>query len=184
MLNLIRCSFLSVLLGSTATFAMSSGMHSLPMAQVTRQAGVYVSPDGQCEATLKVSEWGDMTLSVIKKNDKNSINAIKDITGVVWLGENQLFYSVSPIYGKPGIFSFDCTSMLIKQVLRPRTINKAYPDGADYFELQDAVPGAKGIIYFYYASDVDTIDFKQFRTEGFLYQVSLDGTGFGPCKAR
>jgi hypothetical protein len=100
---------------------------------------------------------------------------IEDVTGVAYLRNDSLVFTVSPIYGKPGIFIYDCMSKEMAQIVRPQTIDEAYPDGADYFELQ-SVRGRK--VYFYYAPDVDSTDFTKFRSEGSLYEVNTDGSGF------
>lgn len=179
MCKLIRFAFLALLFVCASTFPISLAANSRIEAQVIRKAGVYLSPDGQCEVSLKTSEMGGfLILSAAKKNGQHGPDAINDITGIAWLNGNRLLYTVSPIYGVPGVYLFNCKSMQTRTVLRPRNINKAYSHGADYFELQNVVSGAKGIIYFYYARDVDNVDFEKLRTVNSLYQVNLDGTGF------
>src|SRR5262249_37122570 len=98
-----------------------------------------------------------------------------------WASDNALVYSVSPIYGTPGIFMFDCASKETRRLVGPVTVDKAYPQGADYFELKKLSPEKK-LVYFYYAPDVDAVDFTQFRTDRNLFQVSIDGTEFQKAK--
>jgi hypothetical protein len=102
---------------------------------------------------------------------------VNDVSGMAWIANDQLVYTVSPIYGKPGVFLFDCASLQAKRILGPKTTDKAYPDGADYFELQSVSSDAKKILFFY-APNVDQVDFKKFRTKDSLYQINLDGTSF------
>ena len=100
---------------------------------------------------------------------------IEDVSGVAYLRNDSLVFTVSPIYGKPGIFIYDCMSKRKTRIVKPHTIDEAYPDGADYFELQDIRDNK---VYFYYAPDVDSTDFTIFRNKGSLYQVNTDGSGF------
>jgi len=90
------------------------------------------------------------------------------------LENDELAYSVSPIYGKPGIFIFDCIAKKTRRIAAPRHLDAAYPDGADYFELH-ALRNAQ--IEFYYAPNVDTIDFNTLRTPTHLYQMTVLGSG-------
>lgn len=149
--------------------------NSPSMINVNKEPGIYRSPNYKCEASLRISNMGGfLILSVYQRDDKIEKNIIDDVTGMTWISQNELVYTVSPIYGKPGIFIFDCNFNQIKRILGPKTVSKAYPDGADFFELQGF---RDGTIYFYYTSDVDSADFRRFRTDAFLYEVSLDGTG-------
>lgn len=98
---------------------------------------------------------------------------VKDVTGVAFAGDAKVVYTVSPVYGKPGVFLFDCASRRLVTLVRPRFFNHAYPDGTDYFELSKA---SGNDIYFYYAPDVDSADFAALRTEAHLYRVDLQGS--------
>jgi len=102
---------------------------------------------------------------------------VKDVTGIAWAGAKELVYSTSPVYGDPGLYLYDCESNRSKRILGPRTRDKAYPKGADHFELR-GVSNANSVLLFYYQPDVDSIDFNEFRTPGNLYQVQLDGKRF------
>jgi len=61
--------------------------------------------------------------------------------------EEELFYSVSPIYGNPGIWVLDPTSGVPKRVVDPMHRKEGWPEGADMFELV----GIKGgrLLYWY-----------------------------------
>jgi hypothetical protein len=67
---------------------------------------------------------------------------------------------------------------MIKRIVAPRTTSKAYPDGADYFELQSVSLGRGPVAYFYYAPDVDKQDFENLKKPTNVFRVNLDGTGF------
>lgn len=58
--------------------------------------------------------------------------------------------------------------------MAPVTVDSAYPKGADYFELEGIMLGPVPRIRFYYAPDVDTVDFSKFRTAPFLRQIEVD----------
>lgn len=166
-LALVSC--MPVDLGTSAT-------RNLRVGEVTNQQGEYQSPDGKCKALLKINSTGGYkVLSINLPSKDNSHDGIiaNDITGMAWIRGDELVYTVSPIYGRPGIFLFNCSSMNAKQILGPKTINKAYPDGADYFELHSI---SNGKIYFYYAPDVDHVDMNKFRTKEFLHHLNMSRT--------
>jgi hypothetical protein len=146
---------------------------------IVKKAGFYHSPSGNCEASLRIAEMGGFLCLDIRKKpyqgEEKDKKEICDITGMLWIANDILVYTVSPIYGKPGLFLYDCASHQIKQILRPKTKANAYRDGADFFELYGF---SRDKIYFYYAPNVEAIDFSRFRTEEFLYQVNMDGSGF------
>lgn len=116
-----------------------------------------------------------MTLSIVSKPHGRHSSVVNDVTGIIWIDGDKLLFSVSPIYGQPGIFLFACKEMKAKRILGPTTFNKSYPDGADYFEVKDLF---KEKLYFYYTPDVDSTYFPTFRTKDHLYRINLDGTGF------
>jgi hypothetical protein len=73
-----------------------------------------------------------------------------------------LVYSVSPIYGSPGIFLVTCTSdPKISTLVTPEHKDSAYPQGSDYFELQSTNGNE---VRYRYGDDVDRIDFKRWRS--------------------
>jgi hypothetical protein len=100
---------------------------------------------------------------------------VEDVSGLVWRDGSQLVYSVSPIYGKPGIYLYDCRVQKSTRIVAPKNVNEHYPAGADYFELKTI--DNTGLIRFYYAADVDDVDFTKFRSASFLYAVKPDGSG-------
>jgi len=177
--NMIYCLFMAALLGCATPLPEISMANSLSMGHVVKREGVYASPNGKCEASLTINELGGfLSLTIRRKGDERDSCLVDDITGIVWISENELIYTVSPIYGQPGVFLYDCNLFETKRIVGPRTINTAYPDGADYFELQSFSPDSSGRILFYYSPDVDLVDFGEFRKPNFLYQVCLDGTRF------
>ncbi len=138
-----------------------------------KRPGTFSSPNGKCEASLKTSDRGGFLMLTTGQDGRISVN---DVTGMIWAADRTLVYTTSPIYGKPGLYVFDCDSSHVKRIVSPGTITKAYPDGADYFELQGISRGDPAIVNFYYAPDVDKVDFNTFRAPANLFQVRLDGT--------
>ena len=145
-----------------------------PQSGIFRDDGVYETRKGKCDVSLQVSGMGGHTLLLLPSRAPQK-QEIEDVSGVAYRSNDTLIFTVSPIYGKPGIFVYDCMSKLKKQIVKPHTINEAYPDGADFFELQEI---RENTIYFYYAPDVDSVDFTKFRNQGSLYAVNIDGSGF------
>src|SRR4051812_13968573 len=95
------------------------------------EAGIYKSPTGQYHATLSVSPFGGYKVLQLP----NSVQ-IQDVSGVLWINDSMLVYSVSPIYGLPGIFTYDCTQQKIARIVAPRRVGTKNPSGSDYFELK------------------------------------------------
>jgi hypothetical protein len=176
---LVRCLYVLFLAGCVSTSPeVSAG--SSAIGRVIKQPGTFQPAHGKCKAMITVSEVGGFKqLTITRVADQNSKDRleVKDVSGITWIAGDQLVYTVSPIYGKPGVFLFDCASLQAKRILGPKTTDKSYPDGADYFELQGVSSDAKKIIFFY-APNVDQVDFKKFRTKDSLYQINLDGTSF------
>jgi hypothetical protein len=144
--------------------------------KVINQPGQYVSPDGTCHAALKIG-MGEAFALTAGKRPSGRLRA-KDVTGMIWFGGHTLVYTGGPIYGIPGVYVYSCDSDKVKRIIAPRTITKAYPDGADFFELEGISSGKPATVYFYYAPDVDKVNFETFLTPAFLYQVHLDGSEF------
>jgi len=145
-----------------------------PQPGIFGTGGVYEARKGKCDVSLRVSGMGGHTVLLLPSSAPQK-QVIEDVSGVVYRSNDSLVFTVSPVYGKPGIFLYDCMSKRKKQIVKPQTINEAYPDGADYFELQDI---RENKIYFYYAHDVDSFDVTKFRSQGSLYEVNVDGSGF------
>ena len=55
-------------------------------------------------------------------------------------------------------------------LIGPKNINLSYPHGADYFELKEINDRN---LKFFYETDVDSIDFDEFRTEKYLRSIEL-----------
>lgn len=179
MFNKVQSLIIVLLFGCASALSISSFADSPTMIHIVKYPGIFPSPNGKCEASLETNKMGGfLTLYVSSKSDKRNIQTTNDITGLVWISDDKLVYTVSPIYGRPGIFLFNCVSKKKKRILGPKTINKSYPAGADFFELEGFSSKANNVILFYYASDVDLVDFSKFRSKEFLYQVDLNGKGF------
>ena len=143
------------------------------LLKAKNKTGIYLSQNKEFQFELSVSGTGGfLILSAGPVNQEPKIK-IDDVSGVVWLSENEVIYSVSPIYGRPGIFMFDCITGEIKVLVKPETTNQPYPDGADYFELK-GLSESKREILFFYSQDVEKTDFKNFRNESNLRRLRVD----------
>lgn len=139
--------------------------------EVVSKPGKYQPANGRYRAEISIDSLGGFANLTIRVKNEIIIHEVKDVTGMSWATDNLLIYSVSPIYGNPGIYVFDCATKETSRIVAPRTIDDAYPNGADYFELFRLFSGK---VFFYYAPDVDTVDFNKFRTIQYLFQVNLD----------
>lgn len=90
---------------------------------------------------------------------------LRDVTGVGILSEYSFVATTSPIYGRPGLYFLNCRASNMKLLVAPQSINKSYPEGADYFELESL---AMNKISYYYGVDVDKVDFLNFRTPKYI----------------
>lgn len=160
---------------STASSESMSSVSAVPLRQVITQDGPYKSVAEGCQIVLEISEMGGYLELTI---NPPSTHLFKDITAIAWVSPDVLLFTVSPIYGKPGVFLFNCVSKQIRRIVGPKTTNKSYASGADYFELHGFSKTNDQEFYFYYAPDVEAIDFSRFRTEEYLFRSRLDGTGF------
>jgi hypothetical protein len=165
-----------VLLGAARLDAQTANPGARDDRQIIQEPGTFWSPDGKCAVSLSRNPLGGhLTMST----DRATKRDVVDVSGVAWLTNRILVYTVSPIYGKPGVFTLTCPSMRITRIVAPRTKTKAYPDGADYFELVRVSTSQKvPLVYFYYAPDADRVDFNEFRTVHYLFQVRTDGIDF------
>ena len=135
------------------------------------QVGQHRSPGGSCEVRISTStENGARELSVVRPK---SVLVTRDLTGAMWRDANTMVYSVSPIYGRPGLFELDCQSTHSRAVVAAVTKDKGYPDGADYFELVSVDP-KKQQACFFYSPDVDGPDFVEFRKPEHIRCVHLE----------
>jgi hypothetical protein len=151
-------------------------MPNTDSTKVINRVGRFYSPNRRCLASIKISSMGGM---LVLNLDKDPGHQIEDVTGIAWISGRTLVYTTSPIYGTPGVYVYSCDSKQSRRIVAPRTINNAYPDGADYFRLQGISQATPTTVYFYYVSDVESLDVKTLESPTHLFRVHLDGTGFG-----
>jgi hypothetical protein len=147
-----------------------------------KEAGTYLSPDRTCEASLTVASMGGFLVLTTGRRGRRRLK-VDDITGMAWVSSHTLAYTVSPMYGVPGVYVYVCDGGRAKRIVSPQTLSKAYPDGEDYFELEGVSTKKPITVYFYYAPSVDNVDFTRFRTPASVYQVHLDGSDFRKAEA-
>src|SRR5450631_1152105 len=131
-------------------------------ADAIRQPGVVVStPNGACTASLKTSSQGGVLQLYVGLDQDHLAHVAEDVNGIAWASPTSLVFSVSPVYGSPGIFLVTCSDKpQVKMLVGPKNIDKAYPQGSDYFELR-SITGNQ--VQYYYGDDVDKINFSQWR---------------------
>jgi len=154
-------------------FYESNGIAQGKLLKAESNPGLYLSKNKKFQFELSVSGMGGfLILSAGPVNQEPKIK-VDDVTGVIWLSERVLVSSVSPIYGRPEVFMFDCQTGEIKVLVKPETINQPYPDGEDYFELMGLSEGKREILYFY-SKSVENVDLKNFRNETNLRRFRVD----------
>lgn len=161
---------------TTWSLAVTALLVGAPFASQQRTAfrgpGRYTDPDRSCSIQISVSPRGGFARLHLPLRGRAGKRTEDDITGVVFVGSGRLAYSVSPVYGHPGIFVFDCRSGMLTRLVGPKSLDSAYPNGADYFEL---VSCTRDRLYFYYVEDVDAAGFDKLRSAEHLYTVELNG---------
>ncbi|MBS0497468.1 MAG: hypothetical protein JSR51_07465 [Proteobacteria bacterium] len=141
-------------------------------ATALKEQGAYPSPGRMCTAVLTVSTQGGFLQLSVQSIDGKLTHVADDVTGFLWINEKSLVFSSGPIYGRPGIYEATCVHKQpsLRMLIGPMNINLSYPHGADYFELKEINDRN---LKFFYETDVDSIDFNEFRTEKYLRSIEL-----------
>ena len=80
-----------------------------------------------------------------------------DTREMAWVDEVLLF-AVSPVYGRPGIYVWQCPQLSVRRVVRPTRVSRDHPGGTDYYRLL-RIDGET--LYFAHAPDVDSGTLEQ-----------------------
>lgn len=165
--NMAAVLLLSIFLLFVGCVSLSPGpalIRSAGVVTAVRAPGQYPSPGAHCEASIGVSEIGGFLVLSTRRLDGENRHVVRDMTGMAWAGSWDVIYTVSPIYGKPGLFRLNCSTMVEHRIVSPRTFSDAYQAGADYFELESVE--VLGIVKarYYYTPNVDETDFTSFRS--------------------
>jgi hypothetical protein len=139
-----------------------------------RQPGIFVStPRGSCTAKLTTSSQGGFLQLYIGPDQHRLVHVADDVTGIAWTTSDFLVYSVSPVYGRPGIFLVACREKPhITKLVSPKHIDNAYPQGSDYFELYSVIGNQ---VQYYYGDDVDKMDVALLHSDRNIREVHLPG---------
>ncbi len=137
--------------------------YASPVRVIKRPGVFYSVPKNFCTAALKISSQGGFLQLSIGRDKDNLAHIADDITGIAWATSSTLIYSVSPVYGNPGVFLVTCTDdHKITTLVSAKHLDSAYPKGSEYFEIR-SISGDR--VEYYYGDDVDKIDFKKLRYE-------------------
>lgn len=146
------------LLGECATV-------ELGVTQVVDAPGTYVTTSQHTFSIGVSSQGGFKTLRLPEYE-------VADVTGVAWISSDVVAYSVSPLYGEPGLYLYNYSTKTRTTLVAATNRNLAYPKGADYFELK-SLDGNATVAYYYYAPDVDEVEFEAFRNPKTIRKVDL-----------
>jgi len=119
-------------------------------------SGQVWSPDRGLYLCVTIASMGGYKTATIFKHDK-AIFEVKDVTAFFWVSNTAIIYSVSPIYGLPGIFIFDTGTQKISRVVCPKVFGQGYPNGADYFVLSSHNE-SDGTITFWHSPNVELMN--------------------------
>lgn len=140
---------------------------NVPLAATAENKTVFTKPTAfetnECVVSLTLQENGGYLTALVSRRQSEPDTRpqfLRDVTGVSILAGHSLIATTSPIYGMPGLYLLNCREGTERLLVAPRTIDAAYPHGTDYFEL---VGRDQDKIFYFYARDVDSIDFSIFR---------------------
>lgn len=167
----MNVSLTRAILGFASLFLCANTAYADVPSVVLRDVGSYNLPDGSCSFSIKNSPKGNFKQLSFPAS-KGQTKDIDDLTGVAFSSERYLVFTTSPMYGRAGIFLFNCAAKTINQIVSPSHMTLAYPAGTDYYLLQKV---DHATIYFYYAQDVDQINFANFEEKDNLYEVQDNG---------
>ena len=110
---------------------------------------------GKCEYGLRPNK--DVETRDLAVDEK----IIEDINGLFQV-HGFIFFATSPIYGKPGLWAYDCGRKKMMQIIGPKTKNVDYPDGADYFQLKGVLKNKEFYLLKYiHVPDVESPEFSE-----------------------
>lgn len=158
------CATTKDLINKTVTY--------VSIGSVVTKPGIFKTYHGECQTELVGNSMGGFTMLYVSQMG-TTIQEVKDVTGIGWATGSLLIYTVSPIYGDPGVYILNCVTKESRRIVAPQNITPAYPNGADYFELYRLFSDR---VYFYHAPDVDSVNFKDFRSQTYLFQCNFDGS--------
>ena len=153
-------------------------LHSFPAwssgasGEAISKPGIFTSKPGEvCTAALKVSPQGGFKQLFLGRDRDHLSHIADDVTAILWVSPNSLVYSVSPIYGHPGIFLVTCDSdHKVSTLVAPEHKDAGYPEGSDYFEVQ-SIGGLE--VRYHYGADVEKIDFAHWHSSKNVRTVRL-----------
>ena len=122
-----------------------------------------------CVYETKISKMGGHKVLVYKDFE------ISDITGLRVI-DNILFFSTSPIYGKPEVGAINCQTEKRYNLIKAKNITKGYMDGSDYFKIKSVkkIPGGYGYkVFYYYIADIDNGEMKKIKTLSNLKMIKF-----------
>lgn len=137
---------------------------------------IYSIRGGDCQAEKRQGCCDTATIVIRKERNRKPVYIFKDVSGAFWITKSLLAISTGPIYATSGIYVYSCNENELFRIVSPRCYYESSEGGADYFMLK-GIEGDR--LYFYYTPDINdkSIDMNEYRTDGNMYSVKIDGTG-------
>lgn len=155
----------------TSLINISCSLTFASSEKAIKDIGTFYSPEKTYKVQVTVNSMGGFRDLVVYKDD-SKVSEFRDVNAFIWIENHKILYSVSPVYGKPGIYLFDCKTKKNDIITKPSVLNSAYQNGADYFELNDYTNSSKEFTYFY-APDIDLVEFETFRNKSNIRKQKL-----------
>jgi hypothetical protein len=130
-----------------ATAALAGGE---PIGLPAPGAELY-SPSHRCYAKV-LEDARDRTLRARLYGRDRLVGEFRGSREMAWVGET-LVFAVSPAFGRPGIYVWECARAAAQRIVKPARSTRAHPGGSDYYQLLE-VDG--DVLYYAHAPDVDS----------------------------
>src|SRR6266487_563318 len=140
----------------SAPIAVSASVRTIPLNTIVTTCGTYRISGGTCSLSLAPSWLSEAKVLRLHASDRDSVT---DVTAVVWVSKSTIVYSVSPIYGDPGIYIRRCDGGRPRRVAGNRKRGAGRAQSNAYYALTKIRKGtASGLarVEYWFKSDVDT----------------------------
>ena len=133
--SLFVALFLENASGIPCVASIWSNERTLNQAHVIKRVGDYRWYD--CSADIRIRRGdGDALYLFVRSKNKGTLQlTVADVTAFA-TARRQMVYSVSPVYGKSGVFTFDCRTEQTTRIVPPDSHCPEREDGCAYYEIR------------------------------------------------
>lgn len=130
---------------------------------------------GRCAARVRKTDTaGVLELSIQKRGARARSKSYRSVTGLAWVTPDELVFTTGSYDGTPGVFAYNCEKNRARVVMEPPLRD----DGEFVLQSVEYGPVPRVLFYFGLSLEKGVVDWKNFRTPAYLFQINLDGSGF------